>query len=1105
MPVRGPSASPGLSQTQTQARVRASPHPSPSIDTLRQHLDQRIARLFFAGGGAVSLGGVLVYGLFPLALQPDMRIALAGGCLLLVAMFALMIWHTASLDLAKAVLLAAWAACAMTGLTALGLGSGVHSQVLGYWPLLISLVAVLASVPAATMLALACAAMGVALALNESAHWLPMDAAPAGGERLLLPLATMALMLASSLVVGTLMSYVVHRSLRQARDREQRFRELLSMSVDWYWELDQDLRFVHVDTAPSANSGISGEQRIGRAPWEIADIGLDEDELDAHRADLEAHRAFSRLPMRRIDPQGRPAVVSVSGKPRFDAAGVFRGYWGVGHNITSEVEAQRAVAASETRYRELFERSPTPFLLHRGGLVLDANPAAAAMCGFRSPQGMVGFNLLTLYRDDASREREVARLGTLEQLDVGQGLPVSDFVLHSPAGRQLVVQATAVRVMAEGGPATLSIYFDVTARRSTEAALRRSEALMSHLIATSPGCITLTEMATGGYVMVNPGFTRITGYAPSEVIGRTSGEVGIWHHEGDRERLVAAIGERGSVNDMTLVVVAKSGALVSLQLSAARFEMDGKDYLVINGHDITETERARLEHAAILQNASVGIAFVRDGRFQQVNPSWERMFGHEPGRLVGHPVEALWPDMPDDTGLHGAAGPETLHRTPLEIEREMRRADGSTFWCRLLGQAVNAANPIHGGTLWLAEDVSERRRIDQALATALDQAESASRAKSAFLANTSHEIRTPLNGLLGLARMAQRPALDPALRQQYLGQIIDSAQSLADVISDVLDLSKIESGRFTLEAVPFALRELMQSVFRTYLALAQAKGLMLTLVLADNVPDCVLGDPVRTRQVLVNYLTNAIKFTEAGSVVVELSRGAQGRVRITVSDTGPGIDAITQRRLFQPFSQADASTTRRYGGTGLGLSICRELAQLMGGEVGVDSEPAHGSRFWVELPLPPAPPSPTVLRVEPPEACLRGARVLMVEDNPVNMMISVAQLELWGAQVDQALDGQLAIDAVDRAAEAGQPYDVVLMDLQMPRMGGHEAAHALRQRYPASELPIIALTAAALVSERQQALQAGMNDFVSKPIDPEQLLRALAIALVGRRPAASSD
>jgi PAS domain S-box-containing protein len=1088
----------GASQAPLAAARVPPPVPDPSEPTLpplTTPTDHRVAQLFFAGGAAVALAGVASYGLLPPALGPGMRPLLVLGCLMVAAVFAALLWSGKKLPLAGSVQFAAWIGAAMTGIAAQALGTGVHSQVLGHWPLLIAVVAVIAGVRPASALTAACALMALLLGANDVERWWPVADAQRD-EGLLLPLATIALLLGTGLLAGSLISFAMHRSIGAARERELRFRELLAMSVDWYWKLDAELRFVHFQTSPGMDLEAPADHRLGLKPWELSDFGLDDEEMDALRADLESHQGFSHLLLRRTDGRGRPRVISCSGRPRFSASGAFRGYWGVGRDITGETAAQQAITASETRYRELFERSPTPLVLHREGQVLDANPAAATMCGVADAADLVGLDLLTLYRDEASRERELARWDELDALDMGEGLAVADFVLHAPSGQVLSVQATAVRVMADGGPATLSIFFDVTARRAAEAALRRSETLLSHLFQTSPGCITLTDAATGRYVMVNPGFTRITGYAADAVIGRTSQQIGIWHDPADRERLVREIDERGIASDVACVFVARTGALVTLQISAAQFEMAGKSYLVINGNDITETERARSEHAAILQSAPVGIAFVRNGLFQRVNPSWERMFGWEAGRLAGERVATVWPDAPDaHAPSHTADG--AAAENPLELELEMRRADGGAFWCRLIGQAVSGTHPGDCGTLWIAQDVTERRRVDQALASALDQAEAASRAKSAFLANTSHEIRTPLNGLLGLARMAQRPALDATLRQQYLTQLVDSAQSLAEVISDVLDLSKIEAGRLTLESVSFGLREQVKSVHRNYLALAQAKGLLLTLLVADDVPEHVQGDAVRTRQVLVNFLTNAIKFTESGSVQIELGRDPTGRVRLAVSDTGPGIDELTQRSLFRPFTQADVSTTRRYGGTGLGLSICRELVQLMGGDIGVHSVPGEGSRFWADLPLAPASPVdvPVPGDAEPDLARLRGARVLMVEDNPVNMLISVAQLEQWGAQVGQASDGSLAIEAVDQAARRGEPYDAVLMDLQMPRMGGHEAARLLRERYSAQELPIIALTAAALVSERQKALQAGMNDFVTKPIDPQQLLRALAGAL----------
>jgi CheY-like chemotaxis protein len=393
--------------------------------------------------------------------------------------------------------------------------------------------------------------------------------------------------------------------------------------------------------------------------------------------------------------------------------------------------------------------------------------------------------------------------------------------------------------------------------------------------------------------------------------------------------------------------------------------------------------------------------------------------------------------------------------------------------------------------LWIVQDVTERREFEATLARARDAAEEASRAKTAFLANTSHELRTPLHGMLGLADLARAPDIDDERRRQYLDQISESAQSLTAIISDILDLSKIEAGKLSVETTSFDLGELLGAVCRAYGTLAQGRDLALQLELDPEVQGIVRGDPLRVRQIAGNFLSNAVKFTERGEVRLVARRNGT-RVRIEVHDSGAGIPAEIQARLFRPFTQADESTTRRFGGTGLGLSICRELAHLMQGEVGVTSEPGQGSCFWAELPLPMAaavlPPPP----VRAVRERLNGARVLMVEDNAVNMLIAVAMLERWGVSVHQAMDGREAVDAVEQAAADGRPFDAVLMDLQMPVMSGYEATRTLRQRTAGQGVPIIALTAAALVSEREQALADGMDDFLTKPIDTDKLSAALA-------------
>jgi PAS domain S-box-containing protein len=506
--------------------------------------------------------------------------------------------------------------------------------------------------------------------------------------------------------------------------------------------------------------------------------------------------------------------------------------------------------------------------------------------------------------------------------------------------------------------------------------------------------------------------------------------------------------------------------------------------------DVEARDRRRLQYEAILDNAAVGIVFTRDRVFQHANPRFEEMFGWPVGGIAGQPGRVVWPSDEAYAEIGRRAGPLLSACEVFEGEFEMARRDGSVFWASVRARAIDPQHPTTGGSIWIIDDITERRRVEQALAAAKEQAEAASRAKSEFLANTSHEIRTPLNGLLGLVRLALAPGVKSARQRQYLERIQDSAQALAGTISDILDLSKIEAGRLSLEEVDFDFHALLGMVRDSYAELARAKGLQFHLGVDDGVPRWVRGDPVRVRQILANYTSNALKFTEHGAIEVTVVALPAGRVRIDVSDTGPGVAEDVRSRLFQPFSQGDSSTTRQYGGTGLGLNICRQLAELMGGAVGADSEAGNGSRFWAELPLPAAQAraASTGERHGNPRE-LRGARILLAEDNVVNTLVAEAMLKQWGAQVVVAVNGAEALKKVRRDRSG---FDAVLMDLQMPVMGGIDATIAIRRSHGAVELPIIALTADVLVSERDAALRHGMNDFLSKPIDPDRLGQVLA-------------
>jgi PAS domain S-box-containing protein len=629
--------------------------------------------------------------------------------------------------------------------------------------------------------------------------------------------------------------------------------------------------------------------------------------------------------------------------------------------------------------------------------------------------------------------------------------------------------------------------------------LRDSEARFATMFRMSPSGLGLARFEDKRYIDVNEAFIQMFGYSWEEAINRNGLELDTWVDVKLRGEAMAALEREGEVRNVEAPFRTRSGDVFYASFSAMRLSVGREDLVVASYFDLTAQrlatrtlEERKLELERIVTQRTAELNRVLDAmpdryfRLRQDGTVVDfRMGRHEDSyadtsKLLGRRIVDVLPEHVA-TLLHRAMDEAIASKGMVVVEYALHYRDAERHF-EARAQALGSDQVI-----MFVRNITDRHSLEADRERARLNAVALANAKSEFLANMSHEIRTPLNGLLGLAQIGQREATDPHTSSTFAA-ILNSGRLLLGIVNDVLDFSKIEVGKLRVEQRPLSPHVLAKEAVALLHDRADEKGITLNLAFDPALPDRCTGDALRTQQVLVNLLSNAVKFTETGHVTVwagvePAADAPDARMVYRVTDTGIGIAAEHLKHLFDAFHQADTSTTRRFGGTGLGLAISRRLAELMGGEIRVTSEPGAGSVFELRLPWVPAAESPRAARSESAwgdqPRRLQGVRVLVAEDNEVNQLVLERALEIEGAAATIVGDGRQAVNRV--LADGRESYDVVLMDIQMPEMDGYEATRRILELAP--DLPVIGQTAHAMLDERRECLAAGMVDHIAKPLD----------------------
>jgi PAS domain S-box-containing protein len=944
---------------------------------------------------------------------------------------------------------------------------------------------------------------------------------------------------------------------------QERYRNIVEHALQGIFQTTVDGHYVTVNRALAKLYGYDSPEHMLSLVTDIAQqFYVDPHRWDEFKRQMEEAGIVTKFEAQVRRRDGSLIWIWENVRALGDNEGAIVGYEGIVEDITARKEAEAAVRASEERYRNIVEvASDIMYRTDERGIFTYCNPTSHRILGY-APEELIGRHCLALvhpaYRQEA--QRFYGRQFIRKRLRTYHELPVV-----SKTGAEVWLGQN-VQLLCDGERISgfQVVARDITERKRVESALRESEERFATAFRSSPAAMVISRYEDGKMLDVNEAFLRVFGVTRAEVLGATKLTFGLWLKPEERAEVLELLKQEGHIRFMEKEFHVKSGDLRHCLFNVEVLSLGRERCLLTLILDITRRKQAEdaLQHnqdvllkhqdalMCLTQNAHISSGqwsdalrdimeastkgldvergsvwlFDRDGVRLRCVELYERSLGrHGDGQVISVCEN---PDYFERLSREGVIAIDEVNSDSRAVERRLsavaplditsvldvpisregklagvvchEHVGAARRWTVAEQQFASAI----GHVVLLAYEATNRREAEQALLIAKEAAEAANRAKSDFLATMSHEIRTPMNAIIGMADLLSETPLNED-QQEYVRIFRDAGRNLVGLINNILDLSKIEAGHLEMDAVEFDLHDLVQRVAELVAIRANEKNLELAYRIKPDVPGYLVGDPNRLRQILINLLGNAIRFTEAGEVVLQIqpdsADGRRGALLFSVRDTGIGIPADKLDVIFESFSQADHSTTRQYSGTGLGLTISKKLVERMGGRIWVESELGSGSTFFFTACFGVG-ARQSAVELLPQWERLTGLKTLVVDDNTTNRLIVRETLVSWGIPVVEAADGDEALEELARAGEAGDPFRLVILDVRMPGQSGWQVAGSMARRPFMSKIPIIMLASERSQSDQQMIRRLGITRYLAKPFRRSDLFNAI-MAIVGAQTA----